>query len=579
MSLLKDSTDAAPTAASAAAPRPAASDHARTPILQGDGAAVGPAFAALLARIRRLNDLGKAAGLLGWDRDVNMPSAATPDRAQQMATMAAVMHEMLVDPAVADWLAAAEDEAKRWGGAGTAADAASTDWEAAASADADRSDAGAAASADAAEATARLHVGALLREFRRHHDDAAKLPSEYVARRAVLSAAAYQAWVAAREASDWPAFRPHLAVTVALAREQAEYFTYTTEPYDALLDRYERGMTSAAVAALFGATREALVPLREAIERSGSVIEDGLVHQPFDVGAQQALAREIAEVVGYDFRRGHLGTAVHPFASSFSQNDCRITTRWYPDFLNPSLFGTLHECGHALYEMGTDPALARTPLARGTSAGVHESQSRMVENVVGRSRGFWRAHFGRLQARFPELLGRADADDFWRAVNVVRPSPIRVEADELTYNLHIVLRFELERALIGGALSADDARDAWNERMAALLGITPRDDAHGILQDVHWSSPMFGYFPTYALGNLYAAQLVEAATAADGAVAAGLDAGDPAPLLAWMRAHVHRHGKIFPPALLVRRATGRALDEGAFVRYATRKFGEVYGVG
>ncbi|MBK6768778.1 MAG: hypothetical protein IPG72_07180 [Ardenticatenales bacterium] len=204
-------------------------------------------------------------------------------------------------------------------------------------------------------------------------------------------------------------------------------------------------------------------------------------------------------LVGYDFSRGHFGTTVHPFASSFSQSDCRITTRWNPAFISPSLFGTLHECGHAIYEQHTSPVLARTPLARGTSSGIHESQSRMIENIVGRSQGFWRAHFGALQSHFPSQLANTTADEFWRAVNHVGPSFIRVEADERTHNLHIILRFGLERALIGGTLAVADARDAWNAAMEDLLDMTPPDDAHGILQDVHWSSPMFGYFPTYAL--------------------------------------------------------------------------------
>ncbi len=548
-------TLAAPTAPPAGAALPTADT---TPVLQSDGRAVGPQFAALLARIRRLNDLGKTAGLLGWDRDVNMPVAASTDRAQQMATLAQVMHEMLVDPAVGDLLAGAEAEARSLAPAPPPAAGA---------------DAAAVAHDDA------LLVHALLREFRRGYDDAVKLPGEFVARRARLSGEAYRAWVAARAASDWPAFRPHLQVTVDLAREQADYLGVVTEPYDTLLDRYERGMTSAAVAALFDAAAAALVPLREAIARDGRPVSDAVLHQPYDVSAQQAFAREIAQVVGYDLDRGHLGTTVHPFASSFSQNDCRITTRWYPDFLSPSLFGTLHESGHAIYEQHTSPALARTPLARGTSAGIHESQSRSVENLVGRSRGFWRAHFGRLQAHFPSQLGATTADDFWRAVNKVQPSFIRVEADELTYNLHIVLRFRLERALINGTLAPADARDAWNAELEDLLDLTPPDDAHGILQDVHWSSPMFGYFPTYALGNLYAAQLLEAATAADPTIAAALEAGDPAPLRTWLHTHVHRHGKVYPPGELIVLATGRPLDEGAFVRYANDKFRAVYGLG
>lgn len=538
-----------------------------TPVLQSDGLSVGPQFAALLGRIRRLNDLGKTAGLLGWDRDVNMPVAASADRAQQMATLASVMHEMLVDPAVGDLLAGAETEARSFG---PAVDAAGIAGGAAAAVDRDTQDD---PHPDA------LLVHALLREVRRGYDDAVKLPGEYVARRARLSGEAYRAWVAARAAADWPAFRPHLQITVDLAREQAELLGVATEPYDTLLDRYERGMTSAAVAELFARTAAALVPLREAIARDGRPVSDAVLHQPYDVAAQQALAREMAAIVGYDLDRGHLGTTVHPFASSFSQDDCRITTRWYPDFLSPSLFGTLHECGHAIYEQRTDRRLARTPLARGTSAGIHESQSRTIENLVGRSRGFWQAHFDRVRSHFPSQLANATAADVWRAVNKVQPSFIRVEADELTYNLHIILRFEIERALINGTLAPADARDAWNAQMEDLFDLTPPDDAVGILQDVHWSSPMFGYFPTYALGNLYAAQLFETATAADPSIATALDAGACAPLVDWLTVHVHRHGKVYPPGDLIVRATGRPLDEGAFVRYATAKFKAVYALG
>jgi len=536
-------------------------------ILQTDGTTIGPSFAALLERIRRLNDVGKAAGLMGWDRDVNMPAAASADRAQQMATLAQIGHELLVDERVGDWLGEADLEAQRWGAASGAVDAVDEATEEGAS------------PAIVAELTDRTTVTALLREFRRQRDDAIKLPGEFVARRARLSGAAYRAWVDARAASDWPAFRPHLQHTVDLAREQAGLYGYTTEPYDALLDRYERGMTSAAVERLFDAATAALLPLREAIVRDGRPVSDAVLHQPYSVEQQQAFARHIAPLVGYDFGRGHLGTTVHPFASSFSQSDCRITTRWNPAFISPSLFGTLHECGHAIYEQHTSPVLARTPLARGTSSGIHESQSRMIENIVGRSRGFWRAHFGALQSHFPSQLANTTADDFWRAVNHVGPSFIRVEADELTYNLHIILRFGLERALISGTLAVADARDAWNAAMEDVLDMTPPDDAHGILQDVHWSSPMFGYFPTYALGNLYAAQLYEAATAADPTVAEGLNDGNVLPLLVWLHTNVHRYGKVYPPAELIVRATGHPLDEGAFVRYADAKFGDGYGLG
>jgi carboxypeptidase Taq len=318
------------------------------------------------------------------------------------------------------------------------------------------------------------------------------------------------------------------------------------------------------------------VPLVEAIDGAGREIDDRVLHQPYDVEGQRAFARYIAAAVGYDLERGHLGTAVHPFATSFSRDDARITTRWNPGFLSPALFGTLHEAGHAMYEQGTHPDLARTPLARGTSSGIHESQSRMIENVVGRSHGFWRVHFGKLQSVFPNQLGDCDVDAFHRAINKVQPSLIRVEADELTYNLHIVLRFELEQALLGGDLAVADLPAAWNAKMSELLGITPPTDREGVLQDIHWSSPMFGYFPTYALGNLYAAQMAEAARAADPAVGAGLDEGEPAALVAWLRQHVHQHGKKLAPAQIAERATGRPLETGPFVRYVTEKFGALY---
>jgi len=365
---------------------------------------------------------------------------------------------------------------------------------------------------------------------------------------------------------------------VALCQELAGYYGYEDEPYDALLDKYETHMKTAEVRAIFDALKAELVPLREAIDRSSARLDDSILHQPYDVARQQALARVIATALGYDFDRGHLGTVVHPFATSFSRNDARITTRWYPDFLSPSLFGTLHECGHAIYEQGTAPELARTPLARGTSMGIHESQSRMMENLVGRSRPFWQAHFPTLQAHFPEALGHSTAEDFYRAINKTQPSYIRVEADELTYNFHIILRFELEQAMLNGDLAVADLPAAWADKMQALLGITPPNDRQGCLQDVHWSRPGFGYFPTYALGNLYAAQFFETAAAQDPAVTEELNRGQTGALLAWLRQNIHRHGKKFVPGELVQRVTGRPLSHDAFMRYATAKFSDLYGL-
>jgi carboxypeptidase Taq len=415
-----------------------------------------------------------------------------------------------------------------------------------------------------------------MRLLTRMVSDARKLPPEYVARVSEVSGHAHHAWVQAREENDFASFRPWLEQVVDLGQEKAEYYGYEDEKYDALLDKYEYDMKTAEVRAIFAALREELVPLREAIEERGRQIDDSMVHQPFAVEKQQAFARYIAPQVGYDFARGHLGTVVHPFATSFSRDDARITTRWYPDFLNPSLFGTLHESGHAIYEQGTHPDLARTPLARGTSLGIHESQSRMMENLVGRSRGFWQAHYPVLQQTFPEQLAEYDAEDFYLAINKVQPSLIRVEADELTYNFHIILRFELEQALMNGDLAPKDVPDAWSAKMEELLGITPPTDTEGSLQDVHWTSPNFGYFPTYALGNLYAAQFYETAVAENPQIGVDLAEGHTEALLAWLGENIHQHGRKFTPRELVLRVTGKPLSHEAFMRYATTKFGDIY---
>ena len=309
---------------------------------------------------------------------------------------------------------------------------------------------------------------------------------------------------------------------------------------------------------------------------NADAVDDSIVHQNFPIDKQKEFAYYIADKAGYDFNRGHLGTVVHPFATSFSRNDARITTRWYDDFLNPSLFGTLHESGHAMYEQGTGEDLARTPLARGTSSGIHESQSRMIENNVGRSAGFWNAHFPKLQSLFPEQLGNHSTDDFYRAINKVHPSYIRVEADELTYAFHIILRFELEQEMLNGELSAKDLPAAWNAKLESLLGITPPTDTQGCLQDVHWTRPGFGYFPTYALGNLYAAQFFETAVSQNPTIADEMANGETTALVSWLGENIHKHGRKFTPGELVQMATGKPLSHEAFIRYAQDKFSKIY---
>lgn len=495
-------------------------------------------YESLLKKVREIDDLSKALSLLLWDREVNMPLAGTTARVQQMTTLSQFVHVLSTSDEMGELIEAAAAEI---GGADYDSDEAS-----------------------------------LIRLLRRNYRDARKLPPEFVARISEVSGHAHKAWVQARAENDFASYKPWLQEIIELGQEMAHLYGYEDEPYDALLDKYENDTKTAEVRAAFAAVKRALVPLLQAIQEKGVDIDESMLHQPFDVEKQKEFARYIAPKVGYDLMRGHIGTVVHPFAITFNRNDCRITGRWYPDYLNPGVFGTLHEAGHALYEQGTRPEVARTPLARGTSLGVHESQSRMMENVAGRSLGFWQAHFGKLQSVFPEQLGEQTVEDFYRAINKVQPSFIRVEADELTYNFHIILRFELEQEMVNGDLVAADIPEAWNAKMEELLGIVPPNDSEGCLQDVHWSRPNFGYFPTYALGNLYAAQFYEAAVADEPLIAEQMAQGNTEALVGWLRTHIHQHGRKFTPRELVQRVTGRPLDHEAFLRYASEKFSAIY---
>lgn len=497
-----------------------------------------PKYQALLEKVYEIHDINKALAVLGWDKETNMPKAGTKARIQQMTTLRRLSHAKFTSDAMGELI---EDATAELNGAAY----------------------------DSNEAS-------LIRYLRRSYADARQLPPEFVRRMSEVSGKAHPAWVEAREKDDFAHFQPHLQQVVALVREMAELYGYEDEKYDPLLDKFEHGMKTADVRAIFNAVKAALIPLREAIAERETAVSDDLVHQPFPIDKQKEFARYIAAAAGYDLSRGHIGTVVHPFATSFSRNDARITTRWYPDFLNPSLFGTLHESGHAMYEQGTHPDLARTPLARGTSSGIHESQSRMIENIVGRSLGFWQAHYPQLQSLFPEQLGSHDVIAFYRAINKVKPSFIRVEADELTYNFHIILRFELEQAMLNEELAVADLPTAWRDKMKELLGIVPNTDREGCLQDVHWTGIGFGYFPTYALGNLYAAQFYETAVDQNRSIAEEMAVGKTSALVDWLRDNIHQHGRKFTPAELVQRVTGQPLSHEPFIRYVSQKFSEIY---
>jgi carboxypeptidase Taq len=491
----------------------------------------------LAARLATVADLKATASLLEWDQETYMPPGAAEARAHQLATIKTLAHRMFVDDETGLLLDALdsdepEDEQTR----------------------------------------------ALLTVTRRDYDRARRRSEDFVGRQARAKARALEAWKRARQDDDFAAFAPHLRETVELAREEAEALGYDDHIYDALLEEYEPGMTHAEVARTFTALRAELVPLVEAIAQAEPV-DDAVLHRHLDTQSQWDLGMKVATRIGYDLDRGRQDRSAHPFSTAFTPPfDVRITTRLSEDFFPPAFFGTLHEVGHALYEQGFDPALARTPLADGTSLGIHESQSRLWENLVGRSRAFWRWAFPLAQQAFPDALVATSEDAFYRAVNKVQPSLIRVEADEVTYALHVMLRFELETAMLTGDLAVEDLPGAWAEKMRDYLGLTPPNDADGALQDIHWALGAIGYFPTYALGSLMSVQLYDTASLQIGDLEGLVARGEFEPLLVWLREHVHRYGRMLPAQDLLERATGERISAEPWLAYARRKFGEIYGL-
>jgi carboxypeptidase Taq len=487
---------------------------------------------ALRERLAELSDLNAAGALIAWDRETVMPEEGAGGHGDMLSTLERLAHERLADPELAGLL----DEL------------------------------GTAPGSDEDAAIARV--------VRRDHDRATRIPVELTAQIAKLTSEAIPAWTRARAASDFSIFQPLLERQVELRREVAACFPEAEHPYDALLADYEPGATTAGIRATFARLAEGLVPLVEAIAERP---EPPALPGPFPEDGQRTLGREIALAMGFEDSAWRMDDSVHPFSMTISRRDVRVTSRWSPgDFAG--LFATMHEVGHGLYEAGVDPSLERTTLGAGTSMGIHESQSRLWENQVGRSLPFWRHWYPRAQELFPEALDGLAVEDFHRAVNVVRPSLIRVDADEATYSLHVILRFELEVALIEGTLAVADVPAAWNERMRELLGVEVPDDAHGCLQDVHWSYGEFGYFPTYALGNIVSGQLWEAVRRDLPDLDERLAAGDCADLLAWLREHVHRFGRRLDPADIVREATGGPLDPDPQLRYLREKYGALYGL-
>ncbi|MCX7701917.1 MAG: carboxypeptidase M32 [Gemmataceae bacterium] len=495
------------------------------------------AYQSLITHWRETSLLSSCAALLGWDERTYMPRAGSAHRAKQMALLARMTHERLTDPRIGDWLSQLEG------------------------------------ATDSAEQAANV------REIGRTHRRAVRVPARLVEELARVTTQAQEVWVEARAAADFRRFLPWLDRIVALKREEAEALGNTAHPYDALLEEYEPGSSSDAIERLFRALARELAPFAAKLFDAPRQPNESILRREFPVADQERFGRAVAEAMGFDFQAGRLDVTTHPFCSGIGPGDCRLTTRYDPNHFSSGFFGILHECGHGIYEQNLPREHFGTPLGTACSLGIHESQSRLWENFVGRSPEFWQHYFPKAQDAFPSLRD-VRLEDFVLAVNRVGRTFIRVEADEVTYNLHIVLRFELEKNLIQGDLSPGDVPDAWNQRFHELLGVRPPNDREGCLQDIHWSFGGIGYFPTYALGNLYAAQFMEAARRdlGEAELAEDFRQGRFNRLREWLVSRIHRQGQLYRAEELCRQVTGADLNHQPFMRYLRGKYSRLYGV-
>ena len=495
------------------------------------------AYESLLQRSREIALYNSTASLLSWDQETYMPGKAGAYRAEQLGQLAGLTHRLSTSEEIGGWIKACEDKLP--------------------------------ATADAEETALRE---ANVREWRRDYDRATKLPGRLVEEFARTTSLARDAWAQARRESNFAAFAPWLEKIVGLVREQAECWGYTTCAYDALLEGYEPGARAAELAPVFADLQKQLTPLLPRLQKITDAVDPARLEGNYPVAAQQALNRRVAEAMGFDFEAGRIDTTVHPFCTEIGARDCRLTTRYNLKDFTGSLSGTMHEAGHGLYTQGLDAAQFGTPIGSYVSLGIHESQSRLWENQVGRSRAFWKHWYPRAREIFPGLAALPQ-EEFWLLVNRVKPTHIRVEADEATYNLHIILRFEMEQRLVSGELAVADLPAAWNVRFEELFQIPVPDDARGCLQDTHWALGLFGYFPTYTLGTLNAAQLFAAALKQVPGLEADLQEANYGRLLKWLQEKIHRHGRRYSPSELMVRATGEPTRASYFMDYLKAKYG------
>ncbi|MEF3302948.1 carboxypeptidase M32 [Paenibacillus sp. GYB003] len=418
----------------------------------------------------------------------------------------------------------------------------------------------------------------LVEECRKEYDRSKKIPPDKYQAYVVLTSQAESVWEEAKEKADFAMFRPYLEKIVAANLEFVELWGYEGHRYNTLLDMYEPGMTVQKLDRIFADVREKLVPLVSAIQRSNNEPDTSFLNETFDVRQQKAFSLYILKELGYDFEAGRLDESVHPFATGLNPGDVRITTRYLPGDVTSALFGTIHECGHALYEQNISKELIGTPLCSGTSMGIHESQSRFWENMIGRSRTFWDRYFPKLKELYPDRFQGVSVDSFYRAINRVQPSLIRIEADELTYNLHIMIRYEIEKALFGGSLQVADLPSYWNEKYKEYLGVEPAHDGEGVLQDVHWAGGSFGYFPSYSLGNMYSAQIRRTMERQLGDLDDLIAGGHFAAIKDWLVERIYRHGKLLTPDEIVEGVTGEPLNPEYMIAYLKTKYGDIYGL-
>ena len=504
------------------------------------------AFADYVAEI---NDLLCTINILNWDANTNMPPAGASTRGRQLATLAKIAQERLTSTTLGHLLDGAE-------------------------------------TALANESADSYHQRAL-QQTRLAYDVARRVPKALLGELALNRSVAEKSWIAAKKADDFSLFAPHLARFIVLNRQLTEAIGFDEHPYDAMLLRYEPDMTAARLRTILGELLADTKPLLDQIVSSGTQMPVAVLNGHFPIEKQKAFCYELAEKLGYDLNRGHFAVSAHPFEISFTREDVRITNRYQANYVAASIFGMIHEVGHALYEQGIDPALTRTALATdflsqyavgGVSFGTHESQSRLWENQIGRSLPFWRLHYPALQAHFPEALAAVPLETFHRAVNHVSPSCIRVEADEVTYNFHIMLRVEMEMGMLAGTIEVEQLPALWNERMEALLGIVPTTDRVGVLQDVHWSFGQMGTFPAYTIGNVMSAQIFAAARAQVAGLDDQLEQGSYDGLLDWLQQHIYRHGRAYNPDELMTRVTGSTLHTRPYLAYLQEKYGTLYGL-